>query len=329
MLQPEAQTLLEALQPLVEPEMGWLLRLPNHEDGGELYPFVWEASKQGEFNLWSLLQAEGWSQTATLEAALESWSLPDRSGTVNGETWLLPSDDQAGILLDAAAKEARLEHYRSLIDWLEANLQHLQAFRLSCTSEQDADPYATVMVVGQAAEVWLSVAPSIPHATPERDFPFQAGSVTASPQPAPALEPQLQISLDQLDQILAQLGTIQVYGYYGGGYDQVHDHKLVCATGISQTAAIEQVLRIAGGTETRAFDHFKPKADSASERQPIENLDQFLHRSFSQLRLDRICCWNREHFYISGKCNSDECNSGRQAGDRIGVVLRSRFTYNP
>jgi hypothetical protein len=322
MLQPESQTILETLQPLVEPEMGWLLRLPYHEDGGTLYPFVWDGSEQGEFRLWSLLQAEGWSQTTTLNAALENWSLPDRTGTVNGETGLLPSSDQAGILLDAATQKARLALYQALLDWLEANLQNLTAFRLSCTSEQDADPYVAVIVVGQAADVWLSVAPSIPHATPERSFPFQAGAVPVSSQSAVSqLEPQLQISLEQK---LNQLGVIRVYGYYGGGYDQMHDHKLVYATGISQTAALEQVLHIAGAIETKTFDHFQPKVDADAEAKPIEALDHVLHQAFSHLRLDRICFWNREHFYISGECHTDE-----QASDRVGVVLRSRFTYNP
>lgn len=313
MLQPETQTILEALQPLVKPEMGWVLRLPYHEDGGELASFVWDRSEQGEFNLWKLLQAEGWSQTATLEAALESWSLPDRTGAVNGETWLLPSDDEAGILLDEATQETRLKHYQALIDWLETNLQNLTVYRLSCASQQDADADSLVIAVGQAADGWLSVAPSIPHATPERDFPFQTSSVMLPTQPVPsALEPQLQAILDQL-------GTIRVYGYYGGGYNQVHDHKLVYATGASQTAAIEQVLQTAGGTQTRVFAGFKPKTETNSEIQPIERLDQFLQQTFSQLRLDRIGFWNRENFYISGE----------QAGDRVGVVLRSRFTYNP
>lgn len=313
MLKPTTQTILENLQLLVEVEMGRWLRLPYHEDGGELYPFVWDGFEQGEFNFWNLLQAEGWSQATTLEAALENWSLPDRSGTVNGVTWLLPINDEAGILLGKATKKARLEHYQFLIKWLEANLQKLTAFRLACTLEEGSDPYSLVMVVGQATDVWFAVAPSIPHATPERDFPFHVDSVTLTSQPATSLlEPQLQA-------MLAELNPIQVYGYYGGGYNQVHDHKLVYAIQARQTAAIEQVLRVAGLTETKLFDRFKPKTNVDSAIQQIESLNQFLHKTFSQLRLDRICFWNQENFYISGE----------QAGDRVGVVLRSRFTYNP
>lgn len=312
MLQPKSQTILEALQLLVEPEMGWVLRLPYHEDGGELAPFVWDQSEQGEFNLWNLLQAEGWSQATTLKAALESWSLPDRTGAVNGETWLLPNDE-AGILLDEPTQKTRLEQYQALIHWLETNLQDLAVFRLSCASEQDANPYSLIIVVGQAADVWFSIAPSIPHATPERGFPFQTDYITLPAQAvSSALEAQLQAMLNQL-------GTIQVYGYYGGGYNQVHDHKLVYAIGDSETAAAERVLQAAGVTETRAFEGFKPKIDTNLEKQPIERLDQFLQQTFSQLRLDRICFWNRENIYISGE----------QAGDRVGVVLRSQFTYNP
>jgi hypothetical protein len=318
MLQPETQTILEALQPLVKPEMGWVLRLPYHEDGGELFPFVWSASEQGEFNLWNLLQAEGWSKATTLEAALENWSLSDRTGAVNGATWLLPSADEAGILLDEAAKPVRVEHYQALINWLEENLQNLTAFRLSCAADNDSDAYSGVIVVGEAADGWFGLAPIIPHATPERDFPFDMDLVVPSMQ---LLSSPLE---SQLQAILAQLGTIQIYGYYGGGYNQVHDHKLVYALGTSQAAAIEQVLQLAGGIETKGFNGFKPKSDADPEIKQIESLNHFLRQTFSQLRLDRVCFWNRENFYISG-----ETSSGESTGDRVGVVLRSRFTYNP
>jgi hypothetical protein len=329
MLQPQSQKILATLQPLVKTEMGWLLRLPYHEDGGELYPFVWDGSEQGEFNLWNLLQAEGWSQATNLETVLENWHLPERTGAVNGATWLLPDADEAGILLDEATRAARLEHYRALMDVLQENLSNLQAFQLSPRANHDEekrDPevYRTVIVVGQAADGWVGVMPNIPHATPERDFPFRTSPSPASADSslASALEPQLQASL-------AQLAPIQVYGYYGGGYNQVHDHKLVYATGATQTAAIEQVLYRAGGAETTMFDGFqfdgfKPKINPDSEqRVQIESLDQFLRRTFSQLRLDRICFWNQERFYISGAI------SGEQTEDRVGVVVHSQFTYNP
>lgn len=315
MVQPETQTLLASLQPLVEAEIGWLLRLPYHEDGGELYPFVWAESEQGEFNLWNLLQAEGWSQVTDLETALEKWCLPDRTGTVNGETGLLPSRDEAEILLDQPTKAARIEHYQALIDLLQANLQNLAAFQLSPTPNPDADAFSVVVLAGQADGVWISVAPNIPHATPDRDFPFQTESLTSPFHPtlSSTLEPQIQA-------ILSQLGTVQVYGYYGGGYNQVHDHKLVYAIGETLATAMERVLNAAGGVETRTFAGFRLKANrDSAQTSKLENLEQFLHQSFSQLRLDRICFWNQENFYISGA----------QAGDRLGVVLRSRFTYNP
>ncbi|MEH2254447.1 MAG: hypothetical protein V7K33_34190 [Nostoc sp.] len=48
-MQPKTEQIIGTLQVIIEPESGF--KLPGHEDGGSIFPFIWEASKQGEFNI--------------------------------------------------------------------------------------------------------------------------------------------------------------------------------------------------------------------------------------------------------------------------------------
>ena len=51
-----------------------------------------------------------------------------------------------------------------------------------------------------------------------------------------------------------------------------------------------------------------------------QHLNKFLSQTFPDLKLYRFCFWDYENLYILGKSATE---------DRVGIVIRSQFTYNP
>ncbi|MEA5596485.1 hypothetical protein [Rivularia sp. UHCC 0363] len=62
----ETNKILETLELLLESCP--CINIPGHEDGGYIYPFVWEKSKQGEFNALNLSLSKGWLQPTDHDA---------------------------------------------------------------------------------------------------------------------------------------------------------------------------------------------------------------------------------------------------------------------
>jgi hypothetical protein len=329
------EQLLSQLQSLIEPEMGYQLQFPNHEDGGELEPFIWNIEQQGQFTLLGLLQSQGWlhelEPATLLDSVLNKWTAPEQVGSVNGEAWIVPEDDPAKILLDDNTKATRLQLYQTLLQHLQTDLQHLQAFELSCNSD-----YSLVILVGQrseptheqanseqtkpesAAHQWLCLAPSVPHATAiDQNAPLQMVAVP-NPSTIPKLSAPIQTALEPLQ-------PVQLYGYYGGGYNQVHEYRLITASGNTQEQAMEQALFAAGLLEQFKFEAFKP----SDQKKQFERLTHFLQENFSDLQVYRVSFWNDEHFYIVGKYIIGKNNAETENAIWGGVVLHSKFTYNP
>lgn len=310
MMRPDQ--LRHTLQTLIDSKMGWYLRFRDHEDGGALEPFVWDVAEQGKFTPFKLIQAEGWMQTLEVAEVLERWLVPERVGSVNGEQWLIPAQDRTGILLNQTTEADRAQVYQEVVDLLQAQLQNLQAFQLSVNSD-----YALVILVGQTTDQWLCVAPLVPQATTiDAASPIQmASGIPDSTQTATATASEAQVQA-----LLSRLGSIQVYGYYGGGYDQVHAYGLIEASGSSMEQAVEQAISRAGLMRTYRFTGFQPRNDADGWLEQFQQLDRFLQQAFAERWVYRFSFWNDEHFYIVGQ--DDDGNWG-------GVVLRSRFTYNP
>lgn len=328
---PDPKQLLSTVQALISSEMGWQLSFPCHEDGGELEPFVWNREEQGKLTPLNLVRAEGWLQIADGKGfdgakVIDQWQAPERTGSVNGERWLVPDWDAAGILLDEVTQAERVQLYQNLLELLQTQLHNLQMVQLSCGTD-----YTLTLLAAEAENQWICLAPTVPHATTvDENSPIQVamGSVPqSSPDAASLIGPQAEAILDRL-------GTIQLYGYYGGGYNQVHDYRYTVAQGATLDQAIEQAMLLTGLLEIGEFEAFRPTNSETSETSEtdeatFEHLAQFL-QTLTERRVYRFSFWNREHWYILGQeAASQEAASQETANEWVGVVLRSRFTYNP
>lgn len=313
-MSPEASQCLTELQALVTPEMGWYLVFPDHEDGGELEPFVWDSSEQGDFTAVKLVQANGWLHPISLETVLTHWRIPEQIGAVNGDITLVPSHDRAKILLNSAQQEARAAIYQQIWNLIEAQAQNLQAFQLS--SETD---YVLTFLLGQITDqTWMGLAPVVPIATAPTPSPIQPPA--QEPQPDAALREADSPLLAEIQTLLDRLGVVQIYGYYGGGYDQTHPYYLVPTVGQSADQVLEQIMQQTGLLSLRPFESLQPTLpDAPSWTTRFERLTQFLQQ-LSQMQIYQFSFWNQEQVYLVGMA---------APGCWGGLHLRSQFIYNP
>jgi hypothetical protein len=318
-MQPEPQ-ILNLLQPLIDEQMGLALAFPCHEDGGELEPFVWQRAEQGTFSPWNLLQSQGWVHSSDLTTVLQLWQAPE-VGAVNGDQFLIPENDPAGILLDDQTRTARAEAYAELGQLLESGLQNLQVYELSCDSD-----YRLGLVVGQAeGGLWLGLGSTVPIATPASPSPLKTVAQPDPSSPTPpdssddaGLPAQIQSRIQsQIQSQIARLVPLTIYGYYGGGYNQTHIHQFVSVAAADSEQVLEALLRQLGLFRLSQFEGFAPTL--STEDSQFAALTDCLHRSFSSLWVYRFSFWTWEQVFILGE----------QAEDWGGVVLRSHFTYNP
>ena len=306
----ETRLIQNRLNALVEPQMGVNLAFSGHEDGGLLEPLVWHPAEQGEFNCMTLMQSEHWVNELTVSEAIAAWQAPEQIGAVSGEEWLIPEQDPAQILPNPATQAEHQALDAELLDLLRSRLHSLQALKLSC------DPnYAVVLVLGQLADSWIGVAPTVPIATALESLPL---SVTPlSPTHLSLADPIAMLQL-QIQTILARRGSVKLYGYYGGGYNQTHDYRLVQATGRTKAEVIQALMQATGLLRISRFEAFQPSSTEATAKfAPLEQLLQSLQPLVYQFSF-----WDWEQVYVIGEALDP-------TGDRMGVVLRSHFTYNP
>lgn len=315
---PEAEKLRSTLQRLLTDELGWSLRFPYHEDGGELQPFSWNEAAQGPLTPVNLLRSKQWLQPIEESQVLAQWLQPEQVGAVNGAKWLIPDTDRAGILLDAAKQATRRQQYEKLLQAVQSGLVNRQTWILSHDEE-----YSLVVLLGQVAESeeasWIGIAPVVPIATPNTSTPIQIAPIPPSDQTE--VGPDAAQPIQRIQAQIDQLGRVQIYGYYGGGYDQVHDSYLVQAIGVDANAALEQTLIRAGLLTIGQFGGFSP--DSSTNQANIaavEQLNQFLRQDLTESQVYQFHFWNQEQVYAVGRSIEDVW---------VGVELSSRFTYNP
>jgi hypothetical protein len=70
------------------------------------------------------------------------------------------------------------------------------------------------------------------------------------------------------------------------------------------------------------FAAFQPTNSEAADKAAFKHLTEFLE-TLTKQRTYRFSFWNTEHFYILGR------GVDQETANWAGVVLRSRFTYNP
>lgn len=323
-MKQETEPIFASLEVLLENKL--LCLLPNN-DASYWQPFIWDSAEKGEFNVLKLLQAEGWMHPTDPELAVKSWQKIEQRGTATQDDTAAPEWEDRENILEPEAYQLRAEYYQALLNLLQTQLQELKAFKLSCSPK-----YACYILLGKtAAEDSLCIAPTVPQETGNLGeaivtVPWQNSEVNANVKDTTLL------IKEEIDDILAALTPINIYGHYEGGYNHTYDHKIVCNVGSTDKLALQATLHSSGLFEMADFREIYPNRHdyiftnySTKEKgeelyQRYQKLKSFLKKNFYQIVMYRLKFWNLEQIYLVGQLANN---------DWVGLKLTSEFDYNP
>lgn len=327
-MKPETEQRLGTLEVLLEEEIRY--SLPCHEDGATLKPYAWDATIKGEFTPLNLIKSEGWIIETDPEVAFENWLWPEQNGLASSLIHLYNKDPKK--ILYEHTKNQRYQQYSNLLKLLTKNIKKLQAFSFSYNSH-----YSLSVIVGRVpdSQRWICLSSTVPQETPK----FINKLIHCSPykeEKKSNLEAEKLSNIEKtINNMIKELGEIMIYGYYDGGYNDIHHHSIVLASGDSQEEAINNALLKSGLVEIYKVEKFMIQGnggwgfsvdDRDFDQDNVTNLIKFLNTMFPKLLLYRFCFWDYEHLYILGETDDSLRDS---SASWVGVAIHSQFTYNP
>jgi hypothetical protein len=317
-MHPQIEQIIATIEVLIEEP--FYFNLAGYENK-QKEAFGWDTSIYSFFSILNLIISEKWLVPTDPEAALADWKQPEETGVASDKIELDEDEvEEAGIPLDDATKAARLEQYQSLLDCLTANLHSIKAYTLRCDYDYSLSAIAGILPDNR----WICLSPTVPQETGKDPVEEMRCILLENNE---AISPASELEI-QIEQILDNLKPIKIAGWYGGGYEHVHDYQLIYATGDNLESALENCLIKAGLVEVYKFDRFFPTDHSCGydlHSHPemgdrFERLNRFLKATFANLRMYRFCFWDYEHLYFL---------DANQTNDKAGIVMRSQFNYNP
>jgi Nuclease A inhibitor-like protein len=291
--------------------------LPCHEDGGYVYPFIWDSKVQAEFNIFNLCRSNSWVKLTDTALVIKQW---EGLGYAQAFNDFSLNDGESGAWQNGIKSLAQSLNY----------LNNLQAYDFQFQS--DVPPNG--IILGQTNDGnWIGitsavyVASHIPNAT--LDF-------------TPDTRLLLDIAADRSDistQIINQISSFQnikMGGDFGGGYPYSYTHQMVYGIGATRELAWESTLQASGMLAQgklntiyhRNSDLLDRYCDDGEERindvfDRYKNIVKLLRQELSEPSVYRISSWNSENIYIAGEIKN------YSKGDRIGIYIKSNFVYNP
>jgi hypothetical protein len=291
------------------------IRFPGHEDGGRIYPFIWETSQEGEFNALNLSLSKGWLKLTDKDVALKSWQ----------DMKYLKEFGENCLSQDEWNK--RFNQVTTLFEIINQNLQDLVFFKLK--TYYDADDI--IVAVGKTIdEKWIALSHTVyvESSIPKEQINRTKINISSSNL---SLGNNTFISLSQIDEMISELGTITLANE-GGGYYYNYYHSMVYSIAQTKEQAIENILQESGMLEISNFHAFYPESQDFFEYEGYEDdyrcstperfhkINQFFANNFPNTMMYRFSFWTTENIYIIGETQSD---------DRTGIYIKSNFVYNP
>lgn len=312
-MQPETEQIFATLELLLDCELPF--NLPHHEDGGKISPFVWDVSKQGQFNILNLCRANRWLKLTDVDATIKDWqemnyakSFPDFS-------------------LDAKQITDRTNRIEYLFQVLNTNLYNLESCVLKPRYYYVIHPG---VVIGKTENNdWICILPTVYTASgiPQQQISHFPLPDSTSAQFLGELTLNL---LSTIQVITSDIGAISLNGDFAGEYSYSHQYQIVSAAATKKELAFEQALKASGTLRVYQFNGFLSDRQYIQDwyfdyetdeiYQNYEKINQFLMQTFSQVFMYRFSFWTVENIYIVGQTSG---------GDWAGVYIDSQFVYNP
>ena len=314
-------------------------------------PFFWETEKWGNFNVWNLMIFEGCVNLTDVEVAIAHWQDVEHWGTptnqIEDDFEYAPfrhdedderDDDEDEDVWNDEIEAFRVECYQQLLTLLKAELQDLQAFRLTTFEHlerkypdfyfhiligktEDGDwfcfsPIVPDQVSDQLSdflaedEDWFCLLPTIPDEVSDRPpDPLKTGLIETN-----FLNPKTSDLQSKIDAILSELPPITIYGYYHGGYNCTYGHQIVYATASNKILAVEKALEAAEMLKVENID-----IESRSNEYNTK-LTQFFQTQLHQPKIYTLSFWDIGYIYGVAETPT---------GDWLGLRRIFEFDYNP
>ena len=307
---------LATLELLLNPSLSFFI--PCHEDSEDLKPFFWDSEIKGELTPLQLLKSNDWIEEIDPEDAIITWQLTEESAVASPDRQFCIEGDPENILLNEETKLNRQQKYEDILEIFKKSERGEKALKLQVNSDYNLSIILTKIDQNQ----WLCLSPLVPQETPSYisdDLHLSRIYISENKR---KFTSDLEI---QVKGIVEDLGITQLYGWYHGGYNNIHNYGLIYELGSTEEEAIERTLIRAGLIDIYQFKGFKLKSghflySNPNFRDQWSDLNQFLTETFPKMQLYRFCFWDTEKIYILGET---------VAGDRAGIFMESQFTYNP
>jgi hypothetical protein len=309
-MKPKTEQILGTLELLVDKLS---VNLPGHEDGGYVYPFVWEEVTQGKFNIFNLCQANNWLNLTDTDAVIKSWQQLEYARHFNA----------------FALTSEQIKAWENKINSLWQNIKTIDNLK-SYTFNFGSYGTNPNIILGQIEDnVWVGIAPTI---YVETNIPHEIIARYSQPQKNFAsLYGEKAVEFDgKIKTIITKLGSIALNGDFGGGYYYSYTHKLVYSFGATQESALTNTLQKTGMLEISKFaglyrdrqylDDWYCDYNTNKIYQKYDRINQFMTQTFQEVIIYRLSNWIAEKIYLVGEINES---------DRAGIYLESYFVYNP
>ncbi|MGL5875440.1 MAG: nuclease A inhibitor family protein [Xenococcaceae cyanobacterium] len=310
-MKPETEQAYGTLELLVDKLS---FDLPGHENGGYIYPLVWDETAQGEFNIFNLCQLKNWLKLTDADAVIKSWQQLEYAKCFND------------FSLNPEQIKTWEDNIKSLWQIINHHLDNLESYIFNI-GFYDKSPN---IIIGHTKDKdWIGIAQTI---YVESNIPQEI--IARSPINKTITTKTLgenTLSLDlKLKAITSKLGTIAMSGDFGGGYCYSYTHKIIYGIGATKELALENTLQKSGMLEINNFkglyrdrqylDNWFCDSDNTKIYQKYNRINQFMEQTFSEVIMYRLSSWTDENIYIIGQTNNS---------DRVGIYLKSSFVYNP
>lgn len=314
MIHPNTEQIFATLELLVD---RLPFDLPCHEDGGYVYPFIWNSNIQGEFNTFNLCRLNNWIKLTDMALVIKQWQ---------GLTYTKAFSES---ILNDAQIEAWQDGIRSLEQSINC-LNNLQAYDFQFPN--DVSPNG--IILGQTDDGhWLGITSTVYLAS---NIPKATLDFTQNFQPTLNIEADRSHLSHQIAETISSLQSFDLSGDFGGGYPYSYSHKMVYGIGKTRELAWESTLQASRMLERGKLNGIYQKNDDLVDRycdygeEKINdvfgryvNIAKLFRQELTNPIVYRISSWNSENIYIAGEIKNNS------QGNLVGMYIKSNFVYNP
>lgn len=298
--------------------------------------FFWDASTQGEFNVWNLIKFEKLVEPVTPEAAIEKWIQEEQVHHLLSPHEYPGEEPKPDKFLDGTTKLSREKKYQFLLNLLKSNLEHIEAFKFQFPgydedfwwldeTHEGIYPHKDFIcgLIGKTFDnSWISISPTIPtrHTLPEE--------IAASNYQISINQSQEENILNlqsQVKQILAELTPLKLAVCYPAGYSYSYIYQLCCAVSTTKESAITQSLLKSGLFKINKFQDFLSETDGSHyyeylPRKREQILSRFFKATFPETKIYHLALYDIDYTYILGETPHQ---------DYVGIKISRDYHYNP